>query len=593
MENEQCNSLPIVLEGDVDFVIVGAGSAGCVLAGRLSALPNSPTVCLIERGPPNVDERWQVAMPAAISNLYNPNINRHTDLWLPYLTTPESRLGDRRLNCRRGCGWGGSSAVNAMQYVRGQPQDFDRWATAEFCGKQWSFEHCLPFFKTLETYTPGFSSKVAIDPDAEEECRKTIHRFRGLEGPVGISSGRELNRKYSQCPIFPAFIRAGVQAGHKYNPNYNGADQEGVGWLDINVANGCRQSASRCYLLPALSRPNLRIISEALVSRVILEEKRATGVEFIDSDGRRHIVRANKEVILSAGTYNTPQILMLSGIGEALQLRKMGIEQLHDLPGVGGNLQEHLLLSIEHFARRPDLCFSPGDWKTPEWIPQLVDQWENSKTGKGCSTMIESCLFFKTFPSLATSNIECVLSTNTSSFENTAGGFVLNAGISLHILNARPQSVGRVTLRSNDPGDSPIIEHNFLQYSIELEELIEAIKIVRKVLSQPALSEYIGEEKAPGMKCSSDAALEQYVRAVATSCGHPCGTCRMGDPNAAPMTEEARQLVVDSELRVCGLRGLRVVDASIMPSIISGNLNAPTMMIAERAVAFIEATCST
>ena len=405
MENEQCNSLPIVLEGDVDFVIVGAGSAGCVLAGRLSALPNSPTVCLIERGPPNVDERWQVAMPAAISNLYNPNINRHTDLWLPYLTTPESRLGDRRLNCRRGCGWGGSSAVNAMQYVRGQPQDFDRWATAEFCGKQWSFEHCLPFFKTLETYTPGFSSKVAIDPDAEEECRKTIHRFRGLEGPVGINQWPRIESEVQPMPDLSGIHSRRSSGGPQVQPKLQWGRSGGRRLAGHK--RGQWVPSIRVALLSAAGplRPNLRIISEALVSRVILEEKRATGVEFYRFRWQTAHCEANKEVILSAGTYNTPQILMLSGIGEALQLRKMGIEQLHDLPGVGGNLQEHLLLSIEHFARRPDLCFSPGDWKTPEWIPQLVDQWENSKTGKGCSTMIESCLFLKTFPSLATSNI--------------------------------------------------------------------------------------------------------------------------------------------------------------------------------------------
>ena len=570
---------------EFEFVIVGAGAAGCVLANRLSGLPQAPSVCLIERGPAHTDSRWNVAMAAAFS--YNKAVENERDLWLRYLSEFEKQLNGRRIECPRGIGWGGSTAINGMVFVRGQPEDFDRWARDQFCGNIWSFQNCLQYFKRLDSYNPGFDLEDAIDPEADADCSSTISEFRGFEGPVKVTSGRYTNRQHSKCAYFPAFIRAGIEAGHKYNPNCNGPIQEGVGWLDAIISDGIRQSSSRCYLLPALKRNNLTIISNALVSRVILEDKRAVCVEYISSNGKLNFVRATKEVILSGGAYNSPQLLMLSGIGDPAELRKVGIEPLHELPGVGRNLQDHLRFSLQYETRNPEISFNPGNWQT-EWANRMRSEWETSKSGWGASNNLEVCLFLKTNPSNPTANIECCTVASSLGAEG-ARSSKYEVGISVDIVNERPQSIGRLTLRSNNPADDLIIEHNYFSVAQDVREMVDAIAIVRRVFTQPALSEYVGEELqlCPNQ---SDAALEQFVRASSTSCFHPCGTCRMGDPNAAPTPEAARQLVVDAELRVVGLHGLRVVDASVMPSITSGNTNAATWMIAEHAADNISST---
>lgn len=293
-------------------------------------------------------------------------------------------------------------------------------------------------------------------------------------------------------------------------------------------------------------------------------------------------MRANKEVILCGGVYNSPQVLMLSGIGDPAALRQVGIEPLHELPGVGRNLQDHLRFAVKCTNRRPELSFSPGNWQT-EWANRIKTEWEKSRSGWAASNNLEACLFFRTNSSHRTANIECcpIASSTQSSKYGT--------GLSADIVNERPKSFGRVTLRSNDPADDPVIVHNYFSEAEDIREMVDAIAIVRRVLNQAALSEYVGEELLPGPNLS-EAALEQFVRTTATSCFHACGTCRMGDPDAAPTTEEALQLVVDAELRVCGLSGLRVVDASVMPSVTSGNTNAATLMIAERAADLISST---
>ena len=570
---------------EFDFVIVGAGAAGCVLANRLSALPHGPSVCLIERGPAHTDSRWNVAMAAAIS--YNKAYENQRDLWLRYLSEPEKELNNRRIDCPRGVGWGGTTAVNGMVFVRGQPQDFDRWATHEYCSQLWSYEKCLPYFKRLESYTPGFDLEHAIDVEAEVGCMKTHSQYRGFDGPIKVSSGRYTNQNYSKCPYFPEFIRAGIQAGHKYNPDYNGIVQEGIGWMDANISGGLRQTSSRCYLLPAISRSNLIVISESVVCRVILEEKRAVGVEYIGSKGEKRIVNATKEVILSGGAYNSPQLLMLSGIGDPAELRKAGIEPLHELPGVGRNLMDHLHFPLMYATRHPEFSFAPGDWKTTNtWANRMRAQWECNRDGQGASNHIEACHFFKTNELQTTANMECALmSSKVDVYPD--GNFYFNSGMSVLLINERPPSIGRLALRSKTPTDDPLIEQNYFSDPKEIREFVDAIHIVRKVFAQPALAEYIGEELLPGPNFPN---IEQFIRMASTSCFHPCGTCRMGDPDAAPTPEVAHQLVVDAELRVCGLRGLRVVDASVMPSITSGNINAPTLMIAERAADFIAST---
>jgi choline dehydrogenase len=568
-----------------DYVIVGAGSAGCVLANRLSGLPQAPSVCLIERGPANTDSRWNVSIAAGYS--FNIFCEHQRDLWLQYHSEPEKELNGRRIVCRRGIGWGGSSAINCMQFTRGQPHDFDRWAKDEYCSELWSYEKCLPYFKRLESYSAGIDLDDSIDPEADSKCLQTLSESRGFDGPMKITSGRLVNRKLSKCPYYPAFIRAGIQAGHRYNPNQNGHNQEGIGWFDANIGGGFRQSTSRCYLLPALSRKNLTVISDALVTRVIFNDKQATGVEFIYADcetGEKQIVKANKEVLLCGGAYNSPQLLMLSGIGDPVALRNVGIQPLHELPGVGRNMRDHLqLCTVQHATRHPELSFSPGDWQS-DWVNRMLAKWEVTKDGWGATNNFEAINFFKSSDRQKTSNMQGVIA--PSIFDPTCK-LRLSAGITFGLVNQRPLSVGRLKLRSKNPGDNPVIEHNYFSCPEEVREFVDALQIGRKLLSQPALAEYIGEELSPGPKVTSDAMLEQVVRTSATSCFHTCGTCRMGNPDAAPTPEAARQLVVDAELRVCGLKGLRVVDASVMPSITSGNIFAPVLMIAERAADFI------
>ena len=354
------------------------------------------------------------------------------------------------------------------------------------------------------------------------------------------------------------------------------------------MSEGIRQSASRCYLLPALSRKNLNVVSNATVSRILLQNKRAVGVEYINLNGETNSVKATKEVLLCGGAYNSPQLLMLSGIGDPTTLSKVGIESLHELPGVGRNLQDHLFVSLMSDIRRPELSFQPNNWSN-EWSDRMRAQWESQKAGWGSTNLVETVLFLKSNEQQSTANMECVVAPMSFSMQPD-GSFYFNHGITSYSIQERPVSTGLLTLRSKNPADNPIIENNYLSDPSEIREFVDSIKLLRKVLLQPALAEYISEEMSPGPQVTSDEALEKYVRAASSTCFHPCGTCRMGDPDMAPTLEARRQLVVDAELRVCGLSGLRVVDASVMPSITSGNTHAPVLMIAERAADFIAAS---
>ena len=571
-----------------DFVIVGAGSAGCVLASRLSALPQAPSVCLIERGPSHTDNRWNVAMPLGFR--YNLSFANQPDMWLRTLSVPEKQLDGRRVECARGSGWGGGSIANGMAFVRGQPDDFENWAKEHFCTERWSFDQCLQYFKRIESYTSGIEEADTIDYETEMECSNKIPDYRGFEGPMNVVNCRVLNRKFSKCPYSLAFIRAGIQAGHKYNPDCNGTEQEGVGWVDLNISDvtGFRQSASRCYLLPALSRKNLTVLSNAFVSRVILEDKRAVGVEFYDTKGSEHIVKARKEIILSAGALSSPQILMLSGIGDPEELRKVGIDPIHMLPGVGRTMQDHTLLVLNYETRRPEFSYPHCDWKTinTEWTDRVQTQWETSKDGQGVTTFVETIMHFKTNAHVRTPNMKVAM-LNLRPEAQPNGAVHFKPGMSAYFHNQCPLSEGSLKLFSKSVFDDPIIELNYFTEQSEIREFIDGVNVVRNVLSQSAIAEYIGHELFPGAQVSSDAELEKFIRSTAKSGFHWTGTCRMGDPDAAPTPEAARKLVVDAELRVCGLNGLRVVDASVMPSITSANIHASVLMIAERASDFI------
>ena len=330
------------------------------------------------------------------------------------------------------------------------------------------------------------------------------------------------------------------------------------------------------------------MISNALVSRVVLEDKRAVGVQFTDSKGSESIVLARNEIILSAGALNSPQILMLSGIGNPAELRNVGIEPLHELPGVGRNLQDHIVLGLSYTTRHPEFSYPHCDWKTIncDWTNEMRSQWETSRKGPGVSSSIGVAHFFKTNERVSTANMQYVVS--NLRMETTSDGAIHWKPGMLPVLHSQhPLSCGRLTLRSNNPLEDPIIELNYFAEPSEIREFIDAFTTVRKVFSQSALSEYVGEELRPGPAVSSDASLEKFIRGNVRSGAHWSGSCRMGDPEAAPTREAASQLVVDTELRVCGLRGLRVVDASVMPSITSGNVMAPIIMIAERAADFI------
>lgn len=406
--------------------------------------------------------------------------------------------------------------------------------------------------------------------------------FRGRDGPVKVTSSRVLNARYTRNPLHRAFIRAGIEAGHRYNADFNGGEQEGVGWMDANVADGERQSTALCYLEAALERPNLQVISEALVQRVLLDGKRATGVVYADAVGDRHVVRAAREVVLCAGAYNTPQLLMLSGIGDAQQLSGAGIEPLHELRAVGANLQGHLILILKWETKRPELSLAPGDWMSPEFAPfveKLRAEWASSRGGWGASHHYESGFFFRTHSDQPAPNMEAFMS--PALFAMRDGRLQLLPGITIFLSNLRPKSAGRLRLASRDASAQPLIQHEYLTTPEDVRELVEAVRVVRRLMAQPALADWVGPELQPGPEATSDAALERFVRTTATSVYHPCGTCRMGDEGAADVS------VLDAELRVRGLRGLRVADASAMPCVTSGNILAPVLMLSERAAQFI------
>lgn len=574
----ECKSLDSDCE--YDYVIVGGGSAGSVLASRLSELPGAPRVCVLERGPPQPHSRWPVAMPAAcILTRYH---SAGAPIFVHNASEPEAGLDGRRIACPRGTTWGGCSTVNSLVFVRGHRSDFDRWATQLGCGARWNFDACLPFFKRLESYIDGLGAEDAVDRNAEEDYSKQVNHFRGRKGPIKVISSRVLNARYTHNPLHRAFIRAGIEAGHRYNPDFNGAEQEGVGWMDANVGDGERQSTAKCYLEPALERPNLEVRSEALVHRIRLEGKRVTEVIYEDSRGNRHVVRAVREVILCAGVYNTPQLLMLSGIGDPQQLQSVGIEPLHELPAVGLNLQDHLVLVLKWETKHPKWSLAVGDWTAPQFAPfveKLRAEWEKDRCGWGASNHYESGLFFRTHSDLPLPNMEAFMSPALYTMRD--GRLQLLPGITVFISNLRPKSVGRVGLSSRDAAAQPLIQNKYLSAPEDLRELVEAVRVVRCLMAQPALADWVGAELQPGPEALSDAELEHFVRANAISFYHPCGTCRMGDEAAASAS------VLDAELRVRGIRGLRIADASAMPCLTSGNILAPVLMLAERAAQFI------
>ncbi len=528
-----------------DYIIIGGGSAGCTLAGRLSEDPNV-TVALLEAGPP--DTNILIHVPAGLALLAK---TRQANWYLE--TVPQPGLNGRRGYQPRGKVLGGSSSINAMVYIRGQAADYDGWAAQGNPG--WSYDEVLPYFKRAENNERGADA------------------WHGTGGPLNVKDLTSPNR------FGNLFVQAAVQAGLKANPDFNGAQQEGVGAYQVTHKNGERFSAAKAYLTPHLARPNLQVFTGALTTRILLEKKRAVGVEF-QHKGQLKQLRATREVLLCAGSLMSPQILMLSGIGPHAHLVENGIATLHDLPGVGQNLQDHPNVVINTRAPKGRDLMGVSLSGMVDAIKGIFE-WRRHRTGMLTSNIAEAGGFIKSAPDEPRPDLQLhfVVGILVDHGRKTA----LGHGFSCHVCVIRPRSRGSVRLASKNPADAPLIDPNFLADRDDMDRIIRGFRIMRGILKQPALSGYGNKEFAASARAQTDMEIEQFIRDHADTEYHPIGTCRMGNgPDA----------VVDAQLRVHGLQGLRVVDASIMPNLTSGNTNAPVIMIAEKAVDMIRADAS-
>jgi choline dehydrogenase len=522
---------------EADYVIVGAGSAGCAMAYRLAEAGKS--VLVIEHG--GTDAGPFIQMPGALS--YPMNMKRYD--W-GYQTEPEPHLAGRRLACPRGKVIGGSSSINGMVYVRGHAHDYDHWRDQGCDG--WGYADVLPYFKRMENWDDS-----GHGGDADR---------RGTDGPLHVSRGKRDN------PLVRAFVEAGVQAGYERTDDYNGEKQEGFGPFEMTVYKGRRWSAANAYLRPALKRENCDLL-RGLVQRVVIEEGRATGVE-VRRGGRTEVVRARAEVILAASSINSPKLLMLSGIGPAAHLAEHGIEVLADRPGVGANLQDHLELYIQMAASQPVSLYKYWNLFGKGWVGL---QWLLGKRGPGASNQFESCGFIRSAPGVDYPDIQFHFLPIAVRYDGKAAAE--GHGFQAHVGPMRSASRGAVTLRSNDPGEDPVIRFNYMSEDSDWVDFRRSIRLTREIFEQDAFAPYAKHEIQPGAAVQSDDELDDFIREHAESAYHPCGTCKMGradDPDA----------VVDPKGRVIGVEGLRVADSSIFPRITNGNLNAPSIMAGEK-----------
>ena len=527
-------------EKTVDYIVVGAGSAGCVLTHRLSENGDN-RVLTLEAG--DRDKSFMIHMPLGVGQVWHdPKFN-----W-SYESEPEPHADNRRLFHPRGKVLGGSSSINMMAYVRGNHGDYDRWRQKGMAG--WSFDDVLPYFKRAEAFQDG------DDP------------YHGSDGPWKIRTTDV------QDPIFDSFFDAIEQAGYKKVSDYNGASQEGFARLQVNAVNGRRQSAAVAYLRPAMQRPNVDVQVRAHVNRVVIESGRAVGIEYMQ-DGKTHSVRAEKEVILAGGAINSPQVLMLSGIGPGGHLSEMGIDVVHDLPGVGEDLQDHPAIGLEYTYK------GNSQFHRDLRLDRLTFHVARVKlfgTGMAASPPSSLTGYVKSRPDLEIPDIQMFFRPMSMSARQWFPGIMPGAEqtYAFRACHLRPESRGKVWLRSGDPQDPVRILNNFLSTEEDRRVLRESFRIMRRIGMQPAFDGTRGEEFAPGAGVSEDDddAIDAYIRETLSTVFHPTSTCRMGIDDLA---------VVDSDLKVRGIDALRVVDASIMPDIVGGNLNATVIMTAEKA----------
>lgn len=523
-----------------DFIIVGAGSSGCVLANRLSADP-SARVLLLEAGGP--DSSLLYRMPAGFFELMKTGKGNWN-----FESVEQPGLNGRKMYFPRGKVLGGSSSINGLVVSRGNAGDYDHWANLGNEG--WSYRDCLPYFKRIENY-----------PNSNPE-------YRGRGGPISVT----LASMETMNPTARAWIEAGVQAGHPFNKDMNERNPLGVAQMQGNYANGLRQSASACYLKPVLGRPNLRVITGALVQRVILEGTRAVGIEYLQR-GVSHTVHAEREVILSGGVINSPQLLQLSGIGNADDIAPHGIRVRYEIPGVGRNMRDHIAIAVKQRITQP---YSLVSSLKPLAMVKAISQYLLFRSGPTSVGALEAWAHLKSKPELEYPDLQIYA---VPLMYNDHGRDVIREEGFMAVMNgSQPRSVGTVKIRSSDPTVAPAIDPRYFTDPEDLRVMREGIRLTREILSQKAYDGFRGSEYAPGSAVTSDTALDDYIRNHAQTLYHPVGTCKMGSDDMA---------VVDSRLRVHGIDGLRVVDASIMPNITSGNTNFPAMMIAEKAADMI------
>ena len=522
-----------------DYIIVGAGSAGCVLANRLSENPKHK-VLLLETG--GSDKSIFIKMPTALS------IPMNTDKYAwQFNTEKEPYLNNREMHCPRGKVLGGSSSINGMVYVRGHAKDFDEWEAHGAEG--WNYQACLPYFQKAETWYKGNDA------------------YRGGNGELGVNNGNEMKN-----PLYTAFIKAGEQAGYDITSDYNGKQQEGFGPMHMTVKDGVRSSASREYLDPIKSRKNLTIVTGALVTKVVLEDKVAKGVEYV-VNGKTETAATSNEVILSAGSIGSPHILQLSGIGDKEILEKAGVDVKHHLPGVGQNLQDHLEFYFQYKCKQPITL----NRKLGLISKGLIGaRWLLNRSGLGATNHFESCAFIRSKADVEWPDIQyhflpaAIRYDGKSAFDGD--------GFQVHVGHNKPKSRGSVTLQSANPTVPPKILFNYLQHPDDIEGFRACVRLTREIIAQSAFDDFRDGEIQPGEHIQTDEEIDAFVREAVESAYHPSCSCKMGEDEMA---------VVDSQTNVHGIEGLRVVDSSIFPTIPNGNLNAPTIMVAEKAADII------